>query len=254
MTEGSGARRGIRTARGLLAALALVVVAGGAGAAAERVQFTATDGVQLVGHLDGTEGPGVVFGHMYPADQTSWSAFAHATAAEGFRTLTFDFRGYGESQGTKDVSVIDRDMEGAYRYLLGRKIRPVILVGASMGGTAALIVAARVPVAGVVTLSSPLAFRGLDAGSALGALRIPKLFIAATGDAPAAASARRFLDATPEPKELRMAGGSAHGTDLLAADPSVASALGAFLRGLVAPDAGARPSSSARSPGSTGSR
>jgi pimeloyl-ACP methyl ester carboxylesterase len=88
-------------------------------------------------------------------------------AQAGFRTLTFDFRGYGESGGEKDVAAIDRDMEGAYRYLIGRKIRPVYLVGASMGGTAALIVAARVPVPGVATLSAPATFAGLDAAAAV---------------------------------------------------------------------------------------
>jgi len=132
--------------------------------------------------LDGREGPGIVFAHTYRGDQRSWTAFAAEMAQSGFRTLTFDFRGYGESGGGKDVATIDRDLEGAYRFVLGRKIRPVYLVGASMGGTAALVVAARVPVAGVATLSAPAAFQGLDAAAAVAKLSAPALFVAAESD------------------------------------------------------------------------
>jgi pimeloyl-ACP methyl ester carboxylesterase len=200
----------------LAAALVLVALHPARAARAdERVDITATDGVQLIGHLAGSEGPGIVFGHMYPADQRSWTAFAQEMAQAGFRTLTFDFRGYGESGGGKDIAAIDRDMEGAYRYVIGRKIRPVYLVGASMGGTAALIVAARVPVAGVATLSAPLAFRGLDATPVLSKLAMPKLFIASADDLPAAEAVKELAINSADPKLLKIVPGTAHGTELL---------------------------------------
>jgi pimeloyl-ACP methyl ester carboxylesterase len=234
-------RRPVRAGRavglGLVLELVLGLVLGlGRGAschADERVQITATDGVQLVGHLAGDAGPGIVFGHMYPADQRSWTAFAREMAAAGFRTLTFDFRGYGESGGRKDIAAIDRDMEGAYRLLIGRKVRPVYLVGASMGGTAALLVAARVPVAGVATLSAPLAFRGLDATPALSKVTCRKLFIAAEGDTRAADAAKRLADATPGAKTLDLVPGADHGTVLLEGPEgaAVGRAIRAFLTG-----------------------
>jgi pimeloyl-ACP methyl ester carboxylesterase len=171
--------------------------------------------VQLIGHLYGDRGPGVVLAHMYPADQRSWSAFAETLAARGVRALTFDFRGYGESGGTKDVAAAARDHEGAYRYVVGRKIRPVWLVGASMGGTAALMVAARVPVAGVATLSAPLAFQGLDATGALPEIRVPALLVAARDDGAAAATATRMAAALPTPGRVELVDGGAHGTQLL---------------------------------------
>jgi len=195
----------------LLAVLAVVTPS----FADERVELTATDGVQLVGHLAGSEGPGIVFAHMYPADQRSWTAFAGEMAAAGFRTLTFDFRGYGESGGEKDIAAIDRDLEGAYRFLVGRKIRPIFLVGASMGGTAALLVGARVPVAGIVTLSAPVAFRGLDATPALAKATSRKLFIAAEGDTSAATAAKEFATKAADPKTIHLVPGTEHGTALL---------------------------------------
>ncbi len=222
-----------KTACGVVLALALLgSPAAGRAVEQERVQITATDGVQLVGHLYGSSGPGIALGHMYPADQRSWTAVAQDLAGSGFRALTFDFRGYGESGGTKDVAAIDRDMEGAYRYLAGRKIRPIYLAGASMGGTAALIVAARVPVAGVVTLSAPLAFRGLDAAQAATEVRAPKLFIASEGDEAAAAAVTRLMRTSPEPKSMRLFSGDAHGTSLFGGPHAgeVREALREFLR------------------------
>jgi pimeloyl-ACP methyl ester carboxylesterase len=223
--------------RALLAALLVCSALASAAAGDERVEITATDGVQLVGHLAGEQGPGVVFAHTYRADQRSWTALAQELAHAGFRTLTFDFRGYGESGGEKDVAAIDRDLEGAYRFMIGRKIRPVYLVGASMGGTAALVVAARVPVAGVATLSAPVAFRGLDAEPALAKLHAQKLFVAAEGDTAAAAAARHLATATPDPKTIDVVAGSAHGTELLAGEQkdAVTRALRAFLTAPAAP-------------------
>ena len=206
-----------------IAAVAAVLLAGVAPAVAdERVQITATDGVQLVGHLDGREGPGIVFAHTYRGDQRSWTAFAAEMAQSGFRTLTFDFRGYGESGGRKDVATIDRDLEGAYRFVLGRKIRPVYLVGASMGGTAVLVVAARVPVAGVATLSAPTAFQGLDAAAAVAKLSAPALFVAAESDTAAADAAHEFATRIAAPKTLLLVPGTDHGTALLDGPQSAA--------------------------------
>src|SRR4029450_11144518 len=57
--------------------------------------FETSDGVQLSGRLFGPESAsaGVVLAHMLPADQTSWYPFAERLASQGYRVLTFDFRG-----------------------------------------------------------------------------------------------------------------------------------------------------------------
>ncbi|MGW8320488.1 MAG: alpha/beta hydrolase [Thermodesulfobacteriota bacterium] len=207
--------------RALMALLALatyMVCAGmpspcGAGEP-QRVAFEATDGTPLSGHLFGTGTTGVILAHMYPADQKSWVPFARKLAKEGYLVLTFDFRGYGESGGEKVISEIDRDLEGAYRFLRP-KVKKIFLVGASMGGTAAIRVAAENPTAGVVTLSAPMAFRGLDAGKAVQKLSVPCLFVAAEQDGYAAASAREF-NKTVKSSEclLLIVPGPDHGTRL----------------------------------------
>jgi pimeloyl-ACP methyl ester carboxylesterase len=151
----------------------LVVAVASAAIADERVDITATDGVQLIGDLAGTTGPGVVLAPLEHTTREAWEGTARAIAARGFRTLRFDLRGHGASSGSVDLAAADRDVEGAFRYLLGRKIRPVFLVGAGISGTAALVVATRVPAAGVVTVSSPPAYEGLDGAAAARALTVP---------------------------------------------------------------------------------
>jgi alpha-beta hydrolase superfamily lysophospholipase len=129
-----------------LASLLVLLVATVA-AAAERVDVTAMDGVQLIAELSGTRGPGVVLAAEAEADH--WKAIAGALGARGFRVLRVDLRGQGSSAGSVDVATADRDVEGAYRYLLGRKIRPVFLLGTEATAAAMRAVAARVPTAGV---------------------------------------------------------------------------------------------------------
>jgi pimeloyl-ACP methyl ester carboxylesterase len=128
--------------------------------------------------------------------------------------MTFDFRGYGDSGGAKLISEIDRDLEGAYRFL-GPRVKKVFLVGASMGGTAAIRVAAENPTAGVVSLSAPMAFRGLDAREAIRKIEVPCLFVAAEQDGSAAAAAREFNGAAKSPQRLLLiVPGPEHGTRL----------------------------------------
>ena len=180
----------------------------------QPVAFEATDGIPLRGHLFGKGPTGVILAHMYPADQKSWFPLARKLAKEGYLALTFDFRGYGESGGEKVISEIDRDLEGAYRFL-GPKVKKVFLVGASMGGTASIRVAAENPTAGVVSLSAPMAFRGLDAREAILKIEVPCLFVAAEGDGSAAAAAKEFNKAVKSRDRLLLiVPGPEHGTRL----------------------------------------
>jgi pimeloyl-ACP methyl ester carboxylesterase len=140
----------------------------------ERVDITATDGVQLIGELGGTSGPGVVLAPAAQQTRGVWAAAASAIAARGFRTLRFDPRGQGDSSGAVDPAAAASDVEGAYRYMLARKIRPVFLIGEGASGPAVVSVARRVAVAGVVVVGASPADAAAD-------LAVPHLFLG--GDA-----------------------------------------------------------------------
>ena len=190
------------------------------------VSFGSIDGVQLEGRLFGPEGAtaGVVLAHMQPADQSSWFDFADQLGELGYRTLTFDFRGFcpggdaGCSEGEKDTAAIWQDVAGAVELLRSEGVRRIGLVGASMGGTASLKFAAEdgSDIDAVVTLSAPAAIDGLTAGPDLmQTVTAAKLFLAGNVDATAAATATAFYDQTLQPKRLEILPTDDHGTDLL---------------------------------------
>jgi len=183
----------------------------------QEVTFTTADGIELSGRAFGVGDIGLVLAHMYPADQTSWFPAAEELAAQGYLVLTFDFRGYGESSGSKDIALIDRDVEAAVKQIEALGAENVGLVGASMGGTACLMVAASDPVAAVATLSAPVEFRGLSAAEAVTQVQAPKLFMAAEDDV-GAQGARDLYDSAQDPREILIVPGSDHGTDLLDGD------------------------------------
>jgi dienelactone hydrolase len=190
------------------------------------VTFTTSDGVRLEGRLFGSAGAqaGVVLSHMLPADQSSWYPEAARLAAQGYRVLTFDFRGYcpggdaGCSQGTKDIDEAPTDLTAALEYLRSQGPIRVGLVGASIGGLASLVVASQQSdIPAVVTLSAPEVLNAVSAGPpVLANIAGAKLFIAALGDPAASAQAAQDLyDNSPQPKRLEIVPVDDHGTDLL---------------------------------------
>jgi esterase/lipase len=184
----------------------------------EPIAFGTDDGVTIKGHLYSTPGPKrrvVVFAHEYPKDQKAWQGFAREITSPGVSAVTFDFRGYGETGGSKDVSKIDHDLEAAVRFLKSRDYPLMYVVGASMGGTATLKVAARNELAGAVLVSAPTNFMGLDARQDVSKVTEPKLFIASRGDDDAPAAVATFMQSSPEPKQSQLFDGSAHGSELL---------------------------------------
>ena len=189
-----------------------------------KVSFPASDGVRLDGRLFGDGSSAVVLSHMRPSDQSSWFRFAGRLADAGYLVLTYDFRGYcpggdgGCSQGSRDIAAMWQDVVGAIDFVRSRGATSVSLVGASMGGTASLVAAARegVEVRAVITLSAPASVEGLVVdGALLSRVSVGKLFIAGVGDAAAAVDAESLYAQAPPPKRVEIVPADDHGTDLL---------------------------------------
>ena len=206
------------------------------------VSFTTDDGVDLEGRLFEAEGAsaGVVLAHMRPADQSSWFEYADALADDGYRTLTFDFRGYcpggdaGCSGGETEIASLWRDVLAAAKYLRSTGVPRVAVIGASMGGTAGLVAAAR-PRAGLVavaTLSAPITIEGLTASpEVLVAVTAAKLFVAGNADGGAANDAQAMYNGSVPPKRIEIVPSEDHGTDLLSGNqgPNVRRLLSVWL-------------------------
>ena len=222
-----GASRGLALAMAAAAGLALAGCGGEPTAtptpeeSSRPISFTAEDGLEIQGRLFGQGDVGVVLAHMYPADQTSWWDFAGTLAENGYMALAFDFRGYGQSSGSKEITLIDLDVEAAVDFLKAQGASTVFLAGASMGGTASLKVAANrsEDVSGVVSLSAPINFKGISVEEEQ--IRVPVLLMVASKDGSAKESLNEMIGLgivaqTAESVVYEESGD--HGTDLLEGD------------------------------------
>jgi pimeloyl-ACP methyl ester carboxylesterase len=106
----------------------------------ERVVFEGFEGLELVADVRGeADAWPVLFLHGGGQTRHAWGKTADAVAAEGWRAVTLDLRGHGDSQWAPNgdysftafcadcVAVVDQ---------LGR---PPVLVGASLGGMSAML-------------------------------------------------------------------------------------------------------------------
>jgi dienelactone hydrolase len=196
-------------------------------AASTPVTFKTADGVELSGRIFGPENAtsGVVLAHTLSGDQTNWFGFADRLAGEGFRVLTFDFRGYcpggdgGCSEGDKDVNAAPTDLTAAVTSLRDDGVQRLGIAGASMGGTAALLVASQDAegIPAVVLLSAPQVLYGMEVGpEVLQRVTGAKLYIAGLGDpAGAAAAADAMAALGPQPVREEIVTADEHGTALL---------------------------------------
>jgi dienelactone hydrolase len=188
----------------------------------EAVTFRASDGVRIAGRLFGDGPVGVVLGHSIDGDQTEWWNVAEVVADAGHASLAIDFRGYcpGDAAGcSEDGSTGDawRDLLAGAKFLRGRGLREIVLIGASMGGTASVLAAsnARPSLSGVITLSAPTACCGMEVDrSIVAAVGAPMLFLAGRFDGEAPRSARALARWAETSGESLILGTGEHGTDL----------------------------------------
>jgi dienelactone hydrolase len=213
--------------------------------AAERartVRFASGNGASIAGVLLGSGPVGLVLAHQTNGDLCEWVPYARVLAARGYTALAIDMNGFGASQPSAGFPArprYDQDLLAAAALLAGRGVTRVVLVGASLGGLAAVVAAseARPPVVAVVDLSGPGDMAGLNAVAAAGRVTIPLLCLTSEKDeyvddvrAVAAAATR-----APEHRLVVIPGSASHGITLIdpALEPQASaarSAIEAFLR------------------------
>lgn len=133
--------------------------------AAEKSVHFGSNGIKLNGTLYLPAGasknnrvPAVVLCHGYGGEQSAFETSARELSAEGIGTLTFDFRGHGDSGGILDGSIVD-DIIDAWDYLHGQPEidrKHMGLIGHSMGAFSAILAAGKLKKARVlVALACP---------------------------------------------------------------------------------------------------
>jgi pimeloyl-ACP methyl ester carboxylesterase len=177
-----------------------------------------------------------VLAHQLDGTVCQWAPYAKRLASLGFTAIAFDFRGHGESQ-TRAYPASRRwsaDVAAAVKVARRLGAQKVVLVGASLGGTAVVVAAAAInpPVQGVVSLSGPADFGlGLDGLSAAKRLQVPARFYAAEDDPGFADDARALHAATATTdKAVEVVPGAAHGVRLVGVPGRIRSLVEAFVR------------------------
>jgi uncharacterized OsmC-like protein/alpha/beta superfamily hydrolase len=132
--------------------------------ARERVEFIGSLGARLAGRLeapDGAPAAYALFAHCFTCskDLKSAGGICRELLAHGIAVLRFDFTGVGESGGDfadTNFSSNVEDLIAAADFLRRERQAPALLVGHSLGGTAMLAAAARIPeAAAVATIGAP---------------------------------------------------------------------------------------------------
>src|SRR5438552_7408590 len=160
------------------------------------VTFPGAFGTSLAARLDAPAAPPLacaIFAHCFTCSKESKAAAAisAALAEKGFAVLRFDFTGLGGSEGdfanTNFSSNVD-DLVAAADFLRREHRAPALLVGHSLGGTAVLAAASRIPeAAAVATIGSPF-----DPDHVLGLIKDSVEKIDAEGDAVVGIAGRDF--------------------------------------------------------------
>ena len=128
----------------------------GLGMEYEDVSFKTLDGVEIKGWLIKSESRkqktenSIILCHGYGADKgdvLGIARFIYNPLANGYNILVFDFRAHGKSGGKySSLGYYEtEDLKSAIRFLKQRGVDRIGLMGISMGGTVALMVASEFP-------------------------------------------------------------------------------------------------------------
>ena len=207
----------------------IAMLTGARGPAAQKPEAAATDdlrlvfrnsrGLALTGRLlvPATPGPcpTVVFAHGWGSSKDSPRnrTVAEALRRLGFAAFLFDFTGHGESEGTREDSTPEQqvnDLAAALNALEGFEEvdrHRLGVVGASSGGAVAVRGAARDPRIRVLVLRSP---NLAGAEDAVPRVRVPALLVVGEHDEPIRAALGPLFGRFGGPRALEIIPGGNH--------------------------------------------
>jgi len=199
------------------------------------VDIKAPDGVNLKATYfsAGRPGPAMLLLHQCNMDRHAWDGLAADLAGNGFNVLTVDYRGFGESGGSKstdpDTRAANRqkwpaDVDAAYAYLTSQKgvdQSRVAVGGASCGVTQSSDLATRHHEISALLLLSGMASDAAKTYIA-GNPSLPVFGAASEGDTGAAKGIQEAVAASKDPKSMvKIYAGTEHGVPMFTKNPDL---------------------------------
>jgi fermentation-respiration switch protein FrsA (DUF1100 family) len=225
------------------------------GVKVQDVFLETRDGVTLHGWKTGdlTSGPVVLFCHGNAGNITHRATYVSSLVRSGLAVFIFDYRGYGQSQGSPHEEGVYEDARAAYDHLSdveGVDASRIVLMGRSLGGAVAINLATEREVPRLIVESSftsggdmgRLLFRGLpvhlvmrsqfDSVSKVAGLTMPKLFLHGDRDdvVPYELGVRLY-EAAAEPKRFVALPGADHNSAPFVPELDYFSVITTFARG-----------------------
>lgn len=179
--------------------------------AATPVAIAGSEGTQLEGALVGKGTVGVVLSNQNDNDVCPWLPFARTLRDDGYRVLLYR---YGRAAAHPSD-----DLAAAVDALRAQGVERIMLVGASIGAAATVVIASKNPpdVVAAVPLSAVSVADGRSILRDAEQLSLPTLFVTADRDGSGSSQAVPLLHerAPAAEKQLLVVPGTAHGWQLL---------------------------------------
>jgi len=106
------------------------------------------------------------------------------------------------------------DLKAAYDFMRLRA-KHLFIAGASMGADASLALASQYPVSGLILISAPVEFGGLNVYDADAKVKAPMLFVESTEDPFVAGNSAILYEHATAERSLKIYPGHEHGTEML---------------------------------------
>ncbi len=219
-------------AAGAIAGALIFAVALGAATKSDGFVLRSDDGLPFVAELTGDGDRWVLLGHMWPTNRHIWDVLEARLIAEGYRVLSWDFRCHGDTrcqysgEPLDDVPEVYLEWEAALDHAIEEDAEEIICIGASMGGTSLMQIAAyRTECAAVAAISSPNVFPNklpenyrdgrLNGLSTVAEIAVPKLFMVGATNRCAYLYSERYYERSTAPSRLIVYDTSLHGTTMI---------------------------------------
>ncbi len=197
-----------------------------------QLTLTAADGTRIAASLYDAPNAkaGILLLHMLGRDRHDYDTIAHTLQRRGYTILSIDFRGHGQSEGTRwqqmtpeEFRAMLSDAEAA-AAALEERTEHLIVIGASIGANIALQLAKIDPhISAAILLSPGGDYRGVKANAT--DTPVPLLIVAAEDDQYSAESSRTLEEQAGERASAIILDTAGHGTRMLDAKPDLTDTL-----------------------------